>query len=83
MTMQQAYYRMVLKEYGLTDEAMRKMFFAANLVIEFKIDQLVEQLNPKEPVPPTLYFYNPTPSYEFILQNKINGYEIAVPTVLV
>jgi hypothetical protein len=49
VTIQQAYYRMILKEYGLTDEAMRKLFFAATLVNNARIDLMCEELNPPKP----------------------------------
>lgn len=37
---------MVIQEDGLTEKAFKRMAFAANLIVNFRVDELCEKLNP-------------------------------------
>lgn len=49
MTIQQAYYRMVFKEHGVTDYAFQRCASAANLIVSLRVDELIQSMQPAKP----------------------------------
>lgn len=44
--MSQAYYRTMFQEHGLSDLAIEKCSFAANLIVSCRVEQMLEDMNP-------------------------------------